>query len=71
MTLLYEIDTVRNPKLIGLSPFFGSEWVRVSSLGLKKCLDTVFFVQGLEVVIPSDMFLVYEDIWHKPLVRQL
>ena len=24
----------------------------MSSLGLKKCLDTVFFVQGLEVVIP-------------------
>jgi len=23
----------------------------VSSLGLKKCLDAVFFVQGLEVVI--------------------
>ena len=53
MTLLFGIYTVSNPKLIGLVyPLSSVPSGTVPSLGLKKRPDTVFFVQGLEVVIP-------------------
>lgn len=47
MTLLFIIYTAHEC----LSSFSPSGDL-LSSLGLKKCLDTILFVQGLEVVIP-------------------
>lgn len=42
-----------------------------SFIGLEKSLDAIFVVQGLEVVVPTNMLLIDEDTWHSPLVCQL